>query len=138
MHLDRAVRRKAVQSFAATSRTLLPDRAYLKLENVRGTFDASILSVNIARAEGVEGRESHGYVAGTVALFGLRRATVKDGQHAGEGLTFVLDVTPITDELQLAGALDVDSLLVSVVSDRRPTDNTEITIGRISLYRQGF
>jgi tyrosinase len=77
-------------------------------------------------------------LAGSVALFGLRRASAKDGQHGGEGLTFVLDFTPLIDQLHLANALDVDSLRVNVVPDRPLPDKTEVTVGRISLYRQEF
>ena len=35
---------------------------------------------------------------------------MKDGQHGGEGLTFVLDISNIIDNLFLDNALDLDSL----------------------------
>jgi hypothetical protein len=53
-----------------------------------------------------------------LALFGLRRASVVDGQHGGQGLTFLLDITRIFDELYLAKALDVGSLRVSLLPSR--------------------
>jgi tyrosinase len=101
-------------------------RVYLQLENVRGTRDAYKLDVSV--------NQQH---AGTVALFGLRRATLKDGQHGGGGLTFVLDITNIIDNLFLDNALDADSLDVRIVPNQAVPDSAEITVGRVSVYRQG-
>ena len=57
-------------------------------------------------------------LAGSVALFGVRKATMADGQHAGQGLTFVLEITKIIDDLHLSDALDVDALDVRIVPVR--------------------
>jgi tyrosinase len=83
-------------------------------------------------------RDSQKYLAGNVALFGLGRASAKDGQHAGEGLTFILGITRIVDELNLKNALDVDSLRVTIVPNRALPKDAQITVGRISVYRQAF
>jgi tyrosinase len=136
--LDTIVRRKTVASLANASETGLPDKTFLKLENVRGAFDASVLGVYVDLPENDGAGDSRQYLAGSVALFGMRRASVKDGQHGGEGLTFVLDVTPFIDQLHLANAMEVDSLRVNVVPDRPLPDGAEITVGRVSLYRQAF
>ena len=132
--LDTLVRRKTVRGLAAAAEGGLPDKTFLKLENVRGAFDASVLRVYVNSPK----NDTPQYLVGNVALFGMRRASAKDGQHGGEGLTFVLDVTPFIDQLHLGKALDVDSLRVNVVPDRPLPDKTEITVGRISLYRQEF
>ena len=123
--LDTGVRRKMSASFAAASQTKVPDHVYLKLENVRGTRDSYVLNVSVNQQR-----------AGSVALFGLRRATLKDGQHAGGGLTFVLDITNIVDELSLDKALDADSLDVRIRPNNAVPDSEEITVGRIAVYRQ--
>jgi tyrosinase len=136
--LDTVVRRKTVTGLAAAAEDGLPDKTFLKLENVRGVFDASVLRVYVNWPENVGPSDTPQYLVGNVALFGMRRASAKDGQHGGEGLTFVLDVTPFIDQLHLGKALDVDSLRVNVVPDRPLPDKTEITVGRISLYRQEF
>ena len=136
--LDTGVRRKAVASLVKASETALPDKAFLKLENVRGTFDATVLDVYVNLPENVKPGESETLLAGNVALFGLRRASVQDGQHAGEGLTFILDITHIIDQLHLANALDGDSLQVNIVPNRPLPDEAEIQVGRISVYRQAF
>jgi tyrosinase len=134
--LDSGVKSKVIQSLAAPSETALPDNVYLKLENVRGTSDATVLGVYVNLPENAKPRDSRKFLAGHVALFGLRRASVKDGGHGGEGLTFLLDVTPIIDELHLAKTLDVGSLRVSIVPSRALSTKADITVGRISLYRQ--
>ncbi len=74
--------------------------------------------------------------AGTVSLFGLRRASLQDGQHGGNGLTFVLDITNIIDNLVLDSGVDLNSLDVRVMPNQSVADAADITIGRISIYRQ--
>jgi tyrosinase len=137
--LDTRVRSKATASFAKASTTSLPDKVFLKIENVRGEFDAAALSVYVNLPEKAKPGKSSEYLAGTIALFGLNRASAKDGQHAGEGLTFILGITRIIDELHLENAaLDADSLRVRIVPSRPLPDDAKITVGRISVYRQAF
>jgi tyrosinase len=126
VRLDSGVQRKVFASLAEASEASLPDQVYLRLENVRGNMDAFKLKVSVNHQN-----------AGTVALFGLRRASLKDGEHGGEGLTFVLDITNITDNLFLDNALDVDSLDVRIEPNHAVPDSVEITVGRVSVYRQG-
>ena len=111
---------------AAASETVLPDHVYLCLENVRGTRGTHKLSVYVNEL-----------LAGSVALFGLRRASLKDGQHGGEGLNFVLDMTHIIDTLHLDDALELDSLDVRIVPSLAVVDNEDFSVGRVSVYRQG-
>jgi len=124
--LDSSVRGKVSASLAEASEVNLPDNVYLQLENVRGTRDSYILNVSVNQQS-----------AGSVALFGLRRASLKDGQHGGGGLNFVLDITNIVDNLFLDNSLDADSLDVRIVPNNTVPDSEEITVGRISVYRQG-
>lgn len=123
--LDSAVRDKVSASLAAAADATPPDRVYLQLENVRGNIDAFKLNVSV--------NQHH---AGTVSLFGLRRASLKDGEHGGQGLTFVLDITDVIDKQFLDNALDVDSLDVRIVPNHAVPDSAEITVGRVSIYRQ--
>jgi len=114
-----------------------PDRVFVALENVRGAFDASVLSVYINLADGAKPADHPELLAGSVALFGLRNASQKDGSHGGEGLNFVLEITKIIDQLYLDKAFDVNSIQVRVVPRQPLPDQAQITIGRISIYRQG-
>lgn len=136
--LDTGVRRKAMASFAKASMTAPPDKVFLKIENVRGEFDATALSVYVNLPDKAKPGKSQEYLAGTVALFGMNRASAKDGQHAGEGLTFILGISRIIDELHLTNALDADSLRVRIVPSRPLPDDAKITVGRISVFRQAF
>jgi len=123
--LDSSVRKNVSASLTAASETSPPDRVYLQLENVRGNIDAYKLNVSVNQQP-----------AGTVALFGLRRASVKDGAHGGKGLSFILDITDIIDNLFLNNALAVDSLDVRIEPNHAVPDNAEFTVGRVSIYRQ--
>jgi tyrosinase len=122
---DSDARGAMAASLADASEAKLPDRVYLQLENVRGNRDSYELTVSVNQQR-----------AGTVSLFGLRRASLKDGQHGGEGLTFILDITDIIDNLFLDNSLDLDSLDVRVMPGQSVAESADITIGRISVYRQ--
>jgi tyrosinase len=124
--LDTSVRKNVTASLTAASAASPPDRVYLQLENVRGNIDAYTLKVSVNQQP-----------AGTVSLFGLRRASVKDGQHGGTGLTFILDITDVVDNLFLNNALDTDSLDVKIEPNHPVKDAAALTVGRISVYRQG-
>ena len=132
------VRRKVTASLAAAPRTGTPDRVYLNLENVRGTHDGSVLSVYVNLKENEKPADHPELLAGSVGLFGITEASEPDGKHGGEGLNFVLDITKIADSLHLNNALDVNSLQVRIVPHRAVPDKAEITVGRVSIYRDGI
>lgn len=126
VRLDSGVRRKVSASLMNAAEASIPDRVYLQLENVRGNIDAYKLTVTVNQQD-----------AGTVGLFGLRKASQPDGEHGGEGLTLVLDITDIIDELHLNGALDTNALDVKIVPNQAVPDSADITVGRVSIYRLG-
>lgn len=135
--LDRQVRAKVSASLAAAAARPAPDRVYLNLENVRGTRDATALSVFVNLPEGSNPADHPELLAGTVGLFGLRRASVAGGQHVGGGLSFLLDISPIVDQLHLGGALTADTLRVTIVPNRPVPDTADVVVGRVSVYREG-
>ncbi|HEY0782220.1 MAG TPA: tyrosinase family protein [Thermoanaerobaculia bacterium] len=134
---DPGVRSEVAASLSAAAETAPPDRVFLHLENVRGTRDASVLSVYINLPEGESPNAHPELLAGSVGLFGLRRASQEDGAHGGQGLSFVLDITKIVDQLHLDHAFDVDTLPVRIVPNRPVPVQADITVGRVSVYRQG-
>ena len=138
VQLDTGMRRKVEASLTAASEAnAQPDRVFLNLENVRGVADATALQVYVGVPEGADVADYRDHLAGSIALFGVRKATAAEGQQAGEGLTFVLEITHIVDALHLNNALDVDALKVRIVPVRPVPDEAQITIGRISIFRQG-
>ncbi|MGO9339444.1 MAG: tyrosinase family protein [Terracidiphilus sp.] len=137
VRLDPAVRSKLSASLSAAAETLAPDRTFLNLENVRGTHDGTALNVYINLPQGSLPADHPELLAGSVGLFGLHRASLPDGQHAGQGLSFILEITGIVDKLHLDGQLDNDSLSVAVVPYNEVPGQAQLTVGRISVYRQG-
>ena len=135
--LDAAVRRKVSASLARASASEPPDRVYLSLDNVRGTRDACVLGVYVDLPEGARPADHPELFAGSVSLFGLTAASAAEGKHGGAGLNFILDITNIVDTLHLKNALDVESLPVTIVPRRAVPEAAQISVGRISIYREG-
>jgi len=60
-----------------------------------------------------------------------------DDKHAGDGLTFVLDITNLVDTLHLAGALNISQFHIRLVPRKPVPEAAQVSIGRISVFRQG-
>jgi tyrosinase len=136
--LDTTVRDKvsASMSAAAAATATAPDRVFLNLENVRGLSDATAFNVYIDVPDGEDPANYPDHLAGSIALFGVRKASMANDTHAGDGLTFVLEISDIIDRLHLSGALDAGQLHVRLVARKPVPDAAQISIGRISLFRQ--
>jgi tyrosinase len=102
----------------------IPDEVFLQLEGVKGGRDTNFLSVYVNQ-EFVK----------SVSLFGLLGASIKSSAHGDAGLTFKFNITNIIDNLHLNGKLDVDSLNIQIKTKSELPDDSEITIGRIGVYR---
>ena len=126
VRLEPEVRRKVSASLRGEAGSI-PDQVYLRLENVQGTYEANILRIFV-NEQAVE----------TVSLFGLGPASLKDGEHGGGGLTFLMNITAIIDDLHLDGALEADSLDVTIQPDYAVPDAEKLSVERISVYRQSF
>lgn len=114
------------RSMLEASPTNLPDEVFLQLENVQGANDANFLSVFVNEK-----------FLKTVSLFGLLSASREDSHDGGSGLTFNFNISDIIDELHLSNDLDVNSLNVQIKTKNPIPEGSEITVGRISVYRQG-
>lgn len=138
--LDREVRQKVAASLATAPQPeepAVPDRVFLNLENVRGLSDATAFKVYVNLPEGADPEKYPELLAGKIALFGVTNATAPDAEHAGRGLTYPLEITRIVDALHLRNALDVDSLHVTIVPIKPVPEDAQISIERVSLFRQG-
>jgi tyrosinase len=135
--LDTGVRRKVSASLEEAVAGAAPDRVFLNLENVRGLADATSFKVYIGLPENAKPEDHPERLAGTVALFGVRKASLVDEEHVGQGLNFVLEITNIVDQLHLSNALAVDSLDVRIVPVKPVPDEAKVTVGRVSIFRQG-
>jgi tyrosinase len=136
VQLDSGARQKLSESLAMVAGAA-PDRVFLNLENVRGLADSTAFNVYVGLPDGATPADHPERLAGSIALFGVRKASLADEEHAGQGLTFVLDITNIVDELHLNNALDVDTLAVQIVPVKPVAEDAQVSIGRVSIFRQG-
>jgi tyrosinase len=135
--LDKSARRKVTNNLTAAAKGSAPDRIFLNLENVTGLADATTFKIYVGVPKGEDPARHPDRLAGTVTLFGVRRASKTEGRHAGKGLTFVLEVDDLVDDLHLRNAFDVDHLDVRIVPLRPVGEASRIRIGRVSIFRQG-
>jgi tyrosinase len=130
------VQRKVSASLTAAAPSV-PDRIFLNLENVRGANDATTFSVYINVPDDGDPAKYPDHLAGSIGLFGVRKASLADDKHAGDGLTFVLEITHVVDSLHLAGTLNAKEIQVRLVPQKPVPEQAKISIGRISIFRQG-
>jgi tyrosinase len=107
---------------------------YLALENVRGTFDAAVLNTYLNLPEGARPADHNNLMAESVALYGLRRASIQQGENTAQGLTFLLEITRILSELLASKSLNPEEIRVHIVPDRPLPDSVTIVIGRVSIF----
>lgn len=106
----------------------LPDEVFLELEGIKGNADSNIYSVTVNQ-----------HFVGHVFLFGLRKASQKDGHHAASGLNIVFDITKVIDELHLSDqdVSELNSLDVVIQPTGPVYEDEKCTIERVSIYRKG-
>jgi tyrosinase len=141
VRLDPAATAKVRQSFQSLARpgpaTQEPDRIFLNLEDIRGVSDAAAFRVYVGLPDGADPAQHPENLAGTVSLFGVTKATKADSPHGGNGLNEVLEITSIVDALHLRQSLDADHLKVRFVPRTEIGPQHKISVGKVSLYRQG-
>ena len=124
--LDSSGWNTVANSLMKASVNSLPDEVYLQLEGIKGNADANIYSVTVNQ-----------HFVGHIFLFGLRKASMKDNEHGGEGLTIVFNITAVIDQLHLTNAIDSNSLDVLIQPTSRTFESDKVSIERVSIYRKG-
>lgn len=114
-----------------------PDRVFLNLENVRGRRDAMVLDVYLNLPSDADPQQHPELRVGSVSLFGIRKASRSDAPHGGSGLNLTVEITDYIDAQGLDPSLDLQDLRVKLIAEAPIKPEDDITIGRISLYRQG-
>src|SRR5262249_7089966 len=139
VRLDPATTRKVLRSFQASELSARnaaePDRIFLNLENITGSSDATSFKVYVGLRPDENPQEHPDNLARIVTLFGLNEASALDRQHGGNGLNKVLEITKVIDRLHLAGLRELHELLLRFIL--RHGRESDVSIGRISIYRQG-
>lgn len=135
---DSAARRRLGASLrpAAASGLASPDRVFLNLENITGASDTAMLRVYVGLAKGEDPAAHPENLAGTASLFGVSQASDPAGPHAGNGISYTMEITAIIDRLHLTSGIDFDELPVLVVPRTTVAAASKVKIGRISIYRQ--
>jgi tyrosinase len=110
------------RSFDQASSTHAPDQILIEIENVRGTADANILNVSVNQQQ-----------AGFFSLYGLGNASQKE--NGGKGLTFTLDISQIIKNLDQNDSTDKYALDVHVYPQKVRSEQQDITIEKINIYR---
>ena len=136
--LHPGVRAGVERSFKLASPVQAPDQVLLKLENVRGKHDATVLRVYVDLPQQADPQVKRLRLVGAIALFGVRRANIPDGQHAGAGLTFILDMSHVADALFVENKLSADQLRIDVEPVMGNAPDRSVEVGRLSIYRQPF
>lgn len=141
MQIDTGASKRLLRSFRSEalfeSTPQLPDRVFLNLEDVRGTREGMLLDVYLNLPRDADPAAHPESCVGTVSLFGLVQASRPESAHGGNGLHLKLEITPYVDALGLHPGSALQNLLVRLVPSVPLEEGDEISIGRISLYRQG-
>lgn len=141
VQLDNGMMRRVARSFtafeASESSVQEPDRIFLNIENIRSAKDGAVIDVYINLPSGADPADHPDLRAGTIGLFGVRKASLIDQPHGGLGVTEVLDITHIFDALHLSGGLEVPNLQVQFFFRNELTPKQNVTVERVSIYRQG-
>ncbi|HEY0332079.1 MAG TPA: tyrosinase family protein [Rhodopseudomonas sp.] len=146
VRLDTGIKDKLIRSFSARNLTaapggasaaIEPDRVFLTLENIRGVNDAAVFYVYIDLPKDAKPEDNPDHLAGVVSLFGVRKASATDSTHGGNGINETLEITNVIDKLHLGHKLDADQLNVRFVSRTEITPDDAISVGGVSVYRQG-
>ncbi|MCM3882505.1 tyrosinase family protein [Frankia sp. R82] len=142
VRLDAGMRRKVTARLAPALRAVgspaaAPEQVFLNLENIRGQSDRAAFDVYVGVPDDQDPAAFPDRLAGSIAPFGLRKASAPDQEHAGQGLTFVLEITQIVDQLHLDSSFDVDTLPVRIVPIGPVAPEADVSVGRISIFRSG-
>jgi tyrosinase len=115
---------------AKDSESAAREHLYMTLEEIRGNFDAAALRVFINLPEGAQSADHRNLLAGTISLYGLRRASA----NHGAGLASVLDITPVILELPPNQLLDLNTLRVTIIPHRELPPQADVVVGRIRIF----
>jgi tyrosinase len=110
-------------------------RTFLKLENIRGASAAGGIQAYVNPPAGAGGGLPEDRVAGSAALFGLASASKVDGQHGGNGITLIFDISDLAQRLVAEGDFDPAHLRVKIVAAHAGGDADPITIDSVSVLR---
>lgn len=106
-------------------------RYFLNIENLTATDRAGAYDVYLNVPKGDDPKNHDELFVGRMPLFGLVEASRDEGEHAGSGLHYVLDITDFVT--RLGRAWDWKKVRVSFVPARARA-RSQVRVGRVSVY----
>lgn len=134
--MHRGVHRASLVSEALISGATTQGQAYLAIDDMRGERDAVVLHVGLELPGDGAAIPSQPYVAGSVGLYGLRRASSPHAGSPGRGLSFVLDITPFFDSLRSQRPVNIEHLLVTLRPHPPLSEGHSLAVGRLRIFRR--
>jgi tyrosinase len=117
-------------------------KVYLVIENVKSKESHATYGVYVDLPTKPSASDYEQHYAGAMHLFGVRHASKRSKQHAGNGLTFSLDITNLVGILVAKKEWDDKNVRVSFVPRGSSGEainaiakHDPIQIGRVSVYR---
>jgi tyrosinase len=109
-------------------------KVILQVENVTGEKRAPSFDVYLNVPAG-ESPERHPELhAGGLGLFGLVESSAPQGEHAGNGMTFKLDISALFTRLSAMKGWDPQNLRLTFVAEDWDAPVPKVRVGRVSLY----
>jgi tyrosinase len=112
-----------------------PDRIFLNFEGIKSRRDSLEVDVYVNLPAGEAPEDHPEAYAGTLSFFGVRKASKATAEHGGNGVTQVLEITELVDELVLTSD-QLDRLEVDLVANDEIVGDEAALIDRVSVYRQ--
>ena len=112
-------------------------RVLLNLENVtgQGNFSSFAVYLNVPLAA-AKVDDDPSLLAGTMPMFGVREASQPGATHAGDGVTYVLDITDVVNQLKQSGNWDPTNLRVTFAPISPGDTGASVRVGRVGLFYQ--
>jgi tyrosinase len=134
-----ALRSPVAQAARARITAARPTRAFLNLENVTGQGPLPKYDVYIdVPPAGQETSDRPPLLAGSLSLFGVQAASDPAGPQGGSGITSVIEITHLVEQLRQEGRWDESRLHVTFVrrdgTAQAAAPTQPLQVGRVSVY----
>ncbi len=115
--------------------TAAESRILLNLENITGIDGGQAYKVYVNLPDDDDPATSERNLVGVMSLFGVASASDPEGNHGGNGLTYVFDITALAGA-RGKGVGASDEITVDFVSVDDDTPEDSARVGRISVVRE--
>lgn len=121
-----------------TAASMQEMRLFLNIENIKGSQPSATLSISVAVPDAKSATGELITLVKTVALFGLAKASRKDGDHAGNGINVAVDITKLFKELGHLAGETIDEISINLSQPENTENVSDLEIDRVSIYQQAI